>query len=110
MTLGSAVIVVVLWAIFAWTGWTIGKSKGYAGGGLALGLLLGLIGIIIIACIPQSKEAKAAAAQRQYEIQAEAARRTGYPFPPQPPQEPWQQPQSPQEPWQQPPGWQPPNP
>lgn len=106
MTPGSAVIVVILWAIFAWAGWTVGKYKGYAGGGLALGLLLGVIGLIIIACIPQSREAKVAAAQRQYEVQAEAARRAGYPFP-HPPQGQWQQP--PQEwqppypdPWQQP--------
>jgi hypothetical protein len=45
-------------------------------------------------------EAQVAAAQRHYEIQAEAARRAGYPFPPQPPQGPWQLYQD----------WSPPNP
>jgi hypothetical protein len=31
MTSGSAVIVVILWAVFAWASWAIGKYKGYAG-------------------------------------------------------------------------------
>ena len=89
----TSVIAVILWAVFAWAGWAIGKYKGYAGRGFALGLLLGLIGLIIIACIPRSRKAKVAAAQRQYDVQAEAARRAGYPIAPQAPaQEPWQQP------------------
>jgi hypothetical protein len=103
------VLVVTLGCAFA--GQAIGKPKGYPGAGLAIGLLLGILGVVIVALMPETEAAKAArvqrqyeaqvaAAQRQYEIQAEAARRAGYPFSPQPPQGPWQPPQ----------GWPPPNP
>jgi hypothetical protein len=75
----------------AFGGYQIGKHKGLPGLGLLLGLLLGVIEVIIIACVPQTREAKVAAAQWQYEIQAETARRAGYLFPAQPSQGPWQE-------------------
>ena len=72
-------------------------------------MLMGILGVVIVALMPETEAAKAArarrqyeaqvaAAQRQYEIQAEAARRAGYPFSPQ------------QGPWQSYQDWQPPHP
>jgi hypothetical protein len=42
---------VVIAMITAAIGWAIGNRKGRGGAGLALGLLLGLIGIVIILCL-----------------------------------------------------------
>ena len=124
-------IVLVVAGALGFAGWAIGKDKGRPVAGLWLGFLLGLIGLIILACLPRTREAKIAQAQRQYQIQAEAARRAGYPYPPQqsyapypyPPQQsyapypyPPQQPHAPypppgQGPYPQPAGeWQPPPP
>jgi len=124
MTPGVMLVAVVVWLACAFAGQVIGKAKGYPGAGFAIGFLLGVLGVIIVALLPKTEavkaaearrgyEAQVAAAQWQYQIQAEAARRAGYPFPPQPPQGPWQPPQGPwqppQEPWQPPQEpWQPP--
>jgi hypothetical protein len=70
--------------VFGLIGTAIGKGKGRAGAGWWLGFLLGIIGVIIIACLSPTQEHKVKEAQRQYEIQAEAARRAGYQYPPQP--------------------------
>jgi hypothetical protein len=87
-------------------GWAIGKDKGRPTAGWWLGFLLGLIGLIIIACLPRTREAEA---QRQYLIQAEAARRAGYPYLPQQPYAPYPPPS--QGPYPQQPGqWLPPPP
>jgi hypothetical protein len=66
-------------------GWGIGKGKGRAGAGWWLGFLLGIIGVIIIACLSPTDEYRVRQAQRQWELQAEAAWRAGYPWPPQQP-------------------------
>jgi hypothetical protein len=106
MTPGELLVAVVIALACAFAGQAIGKSKGYPGAGFAIGLLLGVLGVVIVALLPKTEAAKAAEARRryeaqvaaarwQYEIQAEAARRAGYPFPPQPPQGPWQPPQGP---------------
>ncbi len=104
MAPGVALIVLVIALACAFAGQAIGRPKGYPGVGFAVGLLLALLGVVIVALMPETEavkaarayrqyEAQVAAAQRQYEIQAEAARRAGYPFPPPPPQGPWQLPQ-----------------
>ncbi len=111
MTPGVVLIGLVVALACAFAGQAIAKPKGYPGAGFAIGLLLGVLGVVIVALMPETEAAKAARAQRQYEaqvaaaqrhyeIQAEAARRAGYPFPPQPPQGPWQLYQN----------WSPPNP
>jgi hypothetical protein len=57
--------VVVVWLICAILGGVIGNSKGRAGLGVVLGLLLGLIGLIIIAVLPANPQAQAAAQFQQ---------------------------------------------
>jgi len=84
MTPGAVVVWLVVAVIFGLIGTAIGKGKGRAGAGWWLGFLLGIIGVIIIACLSPTEEHKVQQAQRQYEIQAEAARRAGYQYPPQP--------------------------
>jgi len=73
-------------------GYRVGKQKGRVGAGLALTILFGLIGLIILACLPRTKAVKAAEAQRQYEIQAAAAGNAGYSYPPQQAYAPYPQP------------------
>ena len=86
---------------FGFAGWGIGKGKGRPALGAWLGFLLGLIGIIIIACIPKTQAAKLAEAQRQYQLQGGAAWNAGYPYPP-PGQQPYPQ-QPPPGQWPEPP-------
>ena len=83
----QGLILLVLAVLFSIAGWGIGKDKGHPALGWALGLVMGLLGVIIIACVPRTEAAKAITAQRQYQFQAEAARRAGYPYlqPPAPP-------------------------
>jgi hypothetical protein len=107
MAPGAMLIVLIVAMACAFAGQAIGKPKGYPGAGFAIGLLLGILGVVIVALMPETEAARAARAQRQYEaqvaaaqwqyeIQAEAARRAGQPFSPPPPPGPWP---PHQEPW-----------
>jgi hypothetical protein len=78
MSPGGVLIYVIVALICGFIADAIGKSK-HRKGAFWLGLLLGVIGIVIIACMPRSREGEIAEAQRQLEIQQEAARRAGYP-------------------------------
>jgi hypothetical protein len=71
---------------FGVAGWGIGKGKGRPVLGWWLGFLLGLIGIIIVACVPKTRAAKLAEAQRQYQVQSGYG---AYPYPPQQPYAPY---------------------
>jgi uncharacterized membrane protein YeaQ/YmgE (transglycosylase-associated protein family) len=46
----------VIWAICGAIGYAIANPKGKGGAGIALGLLLGILGIIIAACLSDSPE------------------------------------------------------
>ena len=52
---GAALFVLLLWAACGFVGWRLGESKGYPVLGVVLGLLLGVIGLLIIALVPGSK-------------------------------------------------------
>jgi hypothetical protein len=88
MTPGTTLLILI-WIGSVVAGYFVGKYKGQPGAGIGLTIILGLLGLIILACLPRTRAAKVAAAQRQYEIQAEAARRAGYPYPPQQPYAPY---------------------
>ncbi len=49
-------IFVIVWAACAAIGYAIANPKGKGGAGLVLGLLLGVLGIIIAACLSDSPE------------------------------------------------------
>ncbi len=73
----------LVWAGCIVAGYYLGKYNGQVQAGLVITVILGPLGLAILALIPRSHAAKVAEAQKQYEIQAEAARRAGYPYPPQ---------------------------
>ena len=52
---GVSIIPIVIWIACAVGGYYIGRPKGRPGWGLALGLILGIIGLIIIALIPAKR-------------------------------------------------------
>jgi len=66
MSSSQLLVALVVAVGFGFAGWGIGQGKGRPALGWWLGFLLGLIGIIIIACVPKTQAAKLAAAQRLY--------------------------------------------
>lgn len=91
-----AAVIIILWVVAATVvGGLIGKHKGFTGGGIALGLVFGWLGVLIAACIPATQEKKVERAQQQMAIWAAAGQRQqmiqGQMLPPAPQQ--WQQPQ-----------------
>lgn len=109
--LATLAVGLIGWCGVIIAGFYIGKHKGREGAGIALTVLLGLVGLLILACLPQTDAARIAAAQKEYQLRAEAARRAGYLYPPDQPYQPYQ-PYPPGQwpyPQQPPPGqWQPP--
>ncbi len=79
------------WALIVTAGYHVGKSKGRATAGLTLTILLGLVGLLILAFLPKTQAVKAAEAQRQL------------PYPPQYPYPQYQYPPQTQYPPQYPP-------
>ena len=63
--------IVVIWIICMVIGGAIGSSKGRTGAGVALGGLLGIIGIVIAACMSPSPEKKAEQLQQVNDIRQE---------------------------------------
>lgn len=86
---------VLIWLIAATVtgliGWRIGVYKGRPGWGFWLSFLLGLIGIVITACLSRTESAKVKSVAENLRIQQEAQRQAGYPYP----QEPWSTPAGP---------------
>ena len=69
-------VALIGWALIATAGYHVGKAKGRATTGLTLTILLGLIGLLILACLPKTQAVKAAEAQRQLPYPPP------YPYPP----------------------------
>lgn len=107
----GATLFILIWIGSVVGGYFVGKYKGFPGAAIGITIILGVLGLAIVACLPRTRAAKVAEAQRRYEIQAEAARRAGYPYPPEQPYAPY--PPVPGQgpyPYPQPGQWQPPPP
>ena len=74
----SCSVALIGWALIVTAGYHVGKSKGRATAGLTLTILLGLVGLVILACLPKTQAVKAAEAQRQLPYPPQ------YPYPPVP--------------------------
>ena len=62
-------VALIGWALIATAGYHVGKSKGRAAAGLTLTILFGLVGMLILACLPKTQAVKMAEAQqRQYQL------------------------------------------
>src|SRR5580700_2972169 len=95
----SAQVLVALigWALIVTAGYHVGKYKGRETAGLVLTILLGLVGLVILACLPKTQAVKAAEAQRQLPYPPQAQSPPQYPPPgpyPSPPPAPWDPPSS----------------
>ena len=82
----QVLVALIGWALIVTAGYHVGKYKGRETAGLTLTILLGLVGLLILACLPKTQAVKAAEAQRQL------------PYPPQYPYPPSQSPPPPQYP------------
>jgi hypothetical protein len=83
-------VALIGWALIVTAGYHVGKSKGRQTAGLTLTILLGLIGLLILACLPKTQAVKAAEAQRQLPYPPQYPN-PQYPYPPYqyPPQGPY---------------------
>ena len=73
-------VALIGWALIATAGYHVGKSKGRAAAGLTLTILFGLVGMLILACLPKTQAVKMAEAQqRQYQLPYPPPQ---YPYPP----------------------------
>jgi hypothetical protein len=69
MSSARTIVFLVIWIGIIVAGYFVGKSKGRVTLGIVLTIILGLIGLIIVAVLPKTAAMKAAEAQRQYGVQ-----------------------------------------
>jgi hypothetical protein len=82
----QVLVALIGWALIVTAGYHVGKYKGRETAGLILTILLGLVGLVILACLPKTEAVKAAEAQRQLPYPPQYPN-PQYPYPPQyPPQ------------------------
>lgn len=71
----GAVIVITFWVLGILASSAVGNAKGRPLAGAVTGVLFGLFGVVIMALVPKTREAKIRAAARKREIEIEAATR-----------------------------------
>ncbi|HWN63451.1 MAG TPA: hypothetical protein VNO25_22585 [Streptosporangiaceae bacterium] len=74
-------VALIGWALIVTAGYHVGKYKGRETAGLILTILLGLVGLGILACLPKTEAVKAAEARRQLPYPPEYPD-PQYPYPP----------------------------
>jgi hypothetical protein len=74
-------VALIGWALIVTAGYHVGKYKGRETAGLVLTILLGLVGLVILACLPKTQAVKAAEAQRQLPYPPQYPN-PQYPYPP----------------------------
>jgi hypothetical protein len=77
----QVLVALIGWALIVTAGYHVGKYKGRETAGLILTILLGLIGLVILACLPKTEAVKAAEAQRQLPYPPQYPN-PQYPYPP----------------------------
>lgn len=69
-----ATVILLIWVVGAiFAAGAIGNRRGRPGTGFLLGLFLGWIGVIVIACIPPTREMLVLRERERLQIQREAA-------------------------------------
>lgn len=76
MTPAATFVLLLLLGVNVTIGTIIGRYKGRAATGFLLSMLLGIIGVVVIACLPATFEAKVRQEAERQAV-AEAARLTG---------------------------------
>jgi hypothetical protein len=74
-------VALIGWALIVTAGYHVGKYKGRETAGLILTILLGLVGLVILACLPKTEAVKEAEARRQLPY-APPYPDPQYPYPP----------------------------
>ena len=77
-------VALIGWALIVTAGYHVGKSKGRETAGLTLTILLGLVGLLILACLPKTEAVKAAEAQQPAPVPAALPLPAPVPLPPVP--------------------------
>jgi hypothetical protein len=78
MTPAQALVALISALVFALIGYRLGVWKGRPSLGGLLGMFLGLIGVVIILCVPKTHEARIKKETRRLAAEQEARRRMGH--------------------------------
>jgi hypothetical protein len=68
----NTVVVLVSWALAVLAAYAIGRRKGRVPLGVVLGVVLGWVGVLILACLPRTHARKVELAREELQVRAEA--------------------------------------
>jgi uncharacterized membrane protein YfcA len=78
MTPAQALVVLIFTVVFALIGYRVGVWKGRPSLGALLGMFLGLIGVVIMLCVPKTQEARIKKETQRLAAEQEVHRRMGH--------------------------------